>query len=31
LLIAIAAAFLASIYPALRAATPRIAAGLREE
>ena len=31
LLIAIAAAFLASIYPAMRAAMPRIAAGLREE
>ncbi len=31
LLIAIAAAFLASLYPALRAAKPRLAAGLREE
>jgi putative ABC transport system permease protein len=31
LLISIAAALLASIYPAMRAAMPRIAAGLREE
>jgi putative ABC transport system permease protein len=31
LLMAIAAAMLASLYPALRAATPRIAPGLREE
>jgi putative ABC transport system permease protein len=31
LLIAVTAAFLASLYPALRAATPRLAPGLREE